>query len=65
MIEGLAVAIEVIVTFAIYTKPAFTMSDEEIIDRTRLLPQVQAMYHRYPEPEPYENVNRIETTTYV
>ena len=59
---GLAVGVLLIVLFSIFSKPAFTMSDEDARQKARSLPEVQAFYERYT---PLEQVWREGTATYV
>lgn len=62
VIAGLVLGIALIVIFASYVKPAFTMSDDEVRDKVRSLPEVQAFYERYT---PLEQIGRDGTATYV
>jgi hypothetical protein len=59
---GMAVGIALIVLFTMNTRPAFTMSDDEILEKVRSLPEVQAYYERYT---PLEQIRREGTATYV
>ncbi|AFU59713.1 hypothetical protein Ngar_c27920 [Candidatus Nitrososphaera gargensis Ga9.2] len=61
-IAGLAVGVALIVAFASFAKPAFTMSDDEVRQKVRNLPEVQAFYERYT---PLEQIRHQGTTTYV
>ena len=59
---GLTIGIGLIALFAMLAKPAFTMSDDEIREKVRSLPEVQAYYERYT---PLEQIRRDGTATYV
>jgi hypothetical protein len=62
VIAGLAVGIVLIAVFASIAKPAFSLSDDEILKNVKNLPEVQAFYERYI---PLEQIGRDGTTTYV
>jgi len=62
VLVGLALGIGLIALFAMLAKPAFSMSDDEIREKARSLPEVQAYYERYA---PLEQIRREGTATYV
>ena len=62
VLAGLAMGIALIVLFSAFTKPTFTMLDEEIRQKVRKLPEVDAFNERYVG---LETVWRDGSGTYV
>ena len=62
VLTGLVLGIALIVVVAIYAKPSFIMTDDEILEKARNLPEVQALLERYG---PLEQIGRGGTTSYV
>lgn len=62
VLTGLVLGIALIVVAAIYAKPTFIMTDDEILEKARSLPEVQALRERYGT---LEQIGREGTTSYV
>jgi len=62
VLTGLVLGIALIVVVAIYARPSFIMTDDEILEKARGLPEVQALRERYG---PLEQIGREGTTSYV